>query len=152
MDNVKNIRLLYPVIYCQKYFDVINYVTYCWMMCSFMWLSSLQFETKLQICIIMGINTYKIFISGGISSDLRSEITLKLNFRPYIRRYISPNENFEYSYPLIIHLSSRKKSFAGRMIKRSLLQIPPVSLCCVHKQDTLLSLLSTDSTYENGPT
>ena len=26
----------------------------------------------------------------------------KLNFRPYIRRYTSPNENFEYSYPLIL--------------------------------------------------
>ena len=26
---------------------------------------------------------------------------VKLNFRPYIRRYTSPNENFEYSYPLI---------------------------------------------------
>ena len=28
-------------------------------------------------------------------------VTVKLNFRPYIRRYTSPNENFEYSYPLI---------------------------------------------------
>ena len=27
-------------------------------------------------------------------------ITVKLNFGPYIRRYTSPNENFEYSYPL----------------------------------------------------
>ena len=25
---------------------------------------------------------------------------VKLNFRPYIQRYTSPNENFEYSYPL----------------------------------------------------
>ena len=24
---------------------------------------------------------------------------LKHDFRPYIQRYISPNENFEYSYP-----------------------------------------------------
>ena len=31
---------------------------------------------------------------------LRSRVTVKLNFRPYIRRYTSPNENFEYSYPL----------------------------------------------------
>ena len=29
-------------------------------------------------------------------------MTVKLNFRPYIRRYTSPNENFEYSYPLIL--------------------------------------------------
>ena len=28
-------------------------------------------------------------------------VTVKLNFRPYIRRYTSPNENFEYSYSLI---------------------------------------------------
>ena len=26
-------------------------------------------------------------------------VTVKLNFRPYIRRYSSPNENFEYGYP-----------------------------------------------------
>ena len=32
---------------------------------------------------------------------LRSRVTVKLNFRQYIRRYISPNEKFEYSYPLI---------------------------------------------------
>ena len=25
---------------------------------------------------------------------------IKLNFRPYIRRYTSQNENVEYSYPL----------------------------------------------------
>ena len=29
-------------------------------------------------------------------------VAVKLNFRPYIRRYTSPNENFEYSYPLIL--------------------------------------------------
>ena len=27
-------------------------------------------------------------------------VAVKLNFRPYIRRFTSPNENFEYSYPL----------------------------------------------------
>ena len=27
---------------------------------------------------------------------------VKLNFRPYIRQYTSPNENFEYGYPLIL--------------------------------------------------
>ena len=29
---------------------------------------------------------------------LRLRVAVKLNFRPYIRRYTSPNENFEYSY------------------------------------------------------
>ena len=33
---------------------------------------------------------------------LRLLVTVKLNFRPYVRRYTSPNENFEYSYPLSI--------------------------------------------------
>ena len=33
---------------------------------------------------------------------LHIHVTIKLNFRPYIREYTSPNENFEYSYPLII--------------------------------------------------
>ena len=28
----------------------------------------------------------------------------KQNFRPYIRRYTSPNDKFEYSYPLIVGL------------------------------------------------
>ena len=56
----------------------------------------------------MGITILKIFIWGGILSDIRTEImfycspgvAVKLNFRPYNRRYTSPNENFEYSYPL----------------------------------------------------
>ena len=31
---------------------------------------------------------------------LRLRVAVKLNFRTYIRQYTSPNENFEYSYPL----------------------------------------------------
>ena len=68
----------------------------------------------------MGITLFKIFIWGGISSDILSEITfygsayarvaVKLNFRPYIRRYrpTSPNEKVEYSYPLndLPHMTS----------------------------------------------
>ena len=30
---------------------------------------------------------------------LRLRFAVKPNFRPYIRRYTSPNENFEYGYP-----------------------------------------------------
>ena len=33
---------------------------------------------------------------------LRLRVAVKLSFRPYIRRYTSLNENFEYSYPLNI--------------------------------------------------
>ena len=31
---------------------------------------------------------------------LQIRVAIKLNFRPYIRRYTSPKEIFEYSYPL----------------------------------------------------
>ena len=34
----------------------------------------------------------------------RLRVAVKLYFRPYIRRYTSPNVNFEYSYPLILLL------------------------------------------------
>ena len=43
------------------------------MTCGFMWLATLQFELARR---------------------------RKTKFRPYIRKYISPHENFEYSYPL----------------------------------------------------
>ena len=39
-------------------------------------------------------------IPSEIKFKLRSHVMVKLNFRPYIRRYTSPNENFEYSYLL----------------------------------------------------
>ena len=73
-------------------------------------LATLQYETKLQKCIRMGITIVKSFIWGGMPLDiqweitflrLRSHVAVKLNFRPHIRRYTPQNENFEYSYPLI---------------------------------------------------
>ena len=54
--------------------DVINYVTFCWKMCGFMQLARLKFEWRLQKCIRMGITIFKIFILGGILSDIHSEI------------------------------------------------------------------------------
>ena len=56
----------------------------------------------------MGITIIKFFIWGGISWDIRStsltglrlRVAVKLNSGRYTRRYTSPNENFEYSYPL----------------------------------------------------
>ena len=62
-------------IYCRKMFDITNNVTFRWMTCGFMQLAMLQFETKLQKCIRMGITIFKIFIWGGILSDIHSEIT-----------------------------------------------------------------------------
>ena len=41
-----------------------------------------HFETKLQICIRMGIIMFKIFIWGGLSSDIRSEITFYVKRKP----------------------------------------------------------------------
>ena len=38
--------------------------------------------------------------------QLRLCVAIKQNFRPYIRHYTSPNEHFEYSYPLI-HCSNK---------------------------------------------
>ena len=75
----------------------------------------------------MGINIFKIFMWGGISSDICSEITfyclrvaVKLDFRPYIRRYTSQNQNFEYSYPLT---SGHDKLFLCSMYKHESLFI-----------------------------
>ena len=39
------------------------------MTCHIMQHATLQFETKLQKCIRMGITIFKVFIWGGISSD-----------------------------------------------------------------------------------
>ena len=66
-------------------------------MCDFMQLATLQFEMKLQKCIRMGITTFnQNFIWIRISDDI--------NFGLKIQRYASQNENFEYSYPLIVLL------------------------------------------------
>ena len=73
-------------------------------------LATLQFETKLQKCIRIGDNHIQNFhlgryivgyTLGNHVLRLHSRVAVKQNFRPYIRRYTSPNENFEYSYPLL---------------------------------------------------
>ena len=38
-------------------------------------LATFLFETKLKKCIRIGITIFKVFIWGGISPDIRSEIT-----------------------------------------------------------------------------
>ena len=56
--------------------DVINYVTFRWMMCGFPWFATLHYyEWKLQKCIRMGITIFKNIILGDILSNIRSEIT-----------------------------------------------------------------------------
>ena len=60
----------------------------------------------------MGITIFKIFhlgryivgyTFGNHVLRLRLRVAVKLNFRPFIRRYTSPNEKFEYSYPLTLY-------------------------------------------------
>ena len=65
-----------PAIYCLKLFDIFNYITLRWVTYGFMWLATLQFETRLQKCIRMEITIFNFFILVGtcISSDMRSEI------------------------------------------------------------------------------
>ena len=65
---------VYPAVYSRKEFDVINYVTFRWMTFGIMWLAMIKFETNLNKCIRMGITIFKIYIWGGISSDILSEI------------------------------------------------------------------------------
>ena len=52
----------------------------------------------------MGITIFKIFIWGGISSDIRSEITFKTKFRAVYPTIYHLNENFEYSYTVIDYI------------------------------------------------
>ena len=74
-------------------------------------LAKLQFEKKnkdfngkfAQKCIRKGITAFKMLIWGDVSLlDIISEITLKLNLRPYIGRYTSPNESFGYNHLLSV--------------------------------------------------
>ena len=58
----------------------------------------------------MGITIFKIYIWAGISSNIGSNITFtaplarssKSNFPTVYPRIYPPNENFEYSYPLLV--------------------------------------------------
>ena len=56
-------------------------------------------------------------------SDRISDGSVKRDFRPYIRQYTSPNENFEYGYP---HsnalLQSRLKLERSNRIKAHVIQ------------------------------
>ena len=55
----------------------------------FMQLATLQIEARLQKCIRMGIAIFKILICGGISSDIRSEITSYGSALASLQNYIS---------------------------------------------------------------
>ena len=55
----------------------------------FMQVATLQIEAGLQKCIRMGITIFKILIWGGISSDIRSEITSYDSALASLQNYIS---------------------------------------------------------------
>ena len=67
-------------IYCRILFDIINYIIFRWMMYGFMQLAMLQFKKELQKYIRMGITIFKIFIWGGISSDIPTEISNRISY------------------------------------------------------------------------
>ena len=53
---------------------------------------------------IKNFNLWRYIVGYTVGNQvlcLRWRVAVKLNFRPYIRQYISLNENFEYSNPLI---------------------------------------------------
>ena len=86
---------VYPAIYCRKQSDVINYVTFHEMSCGIMRLATFLFETKLKKSIRMEITIFTFFHQGRyIAGYTFGNHVLRL------RRYTSPNEKFEYRYPL----------------------------------------------------
>ena len=60
---------VYPAIHFRKQFGLISYVTFRWVTCCIMRLATLQFETKLQTCIRMGITIFKNYICDSISDN-----------------------------------------------------------------------------------
>ena len=59
---------------------------------------------------------------GNLVLRLCLRVDIKLNFQPYIRRYTSPNENFEHSYTLfvyLLHMSRAMRKLAVCIMKTS---------------------------------
>ena len=70
-------------IYCQREFNLINNVTFCWMTCGLQ-CSNLRLSEELNgkqgdKCIRMGLNIFKMFIWRGISSDMVGNHALGLS-------------------------------------------------------------------------
>ena len=98
---------------------------------TFSWVSVVTF---------LGDNCIQNFHLGGISSDinlvLRRRVSgaVKHDFRTYIRRYTSPNENFEYRYP---H-SNAQLAFPFKMT----VKMYSSSGCQLHKTACLLHIFT----------
>ena len=52
--------------------------------------------------LIQNFNLGRYIVGYTFGNTFYGDAQKKLNFRPYIRQYSSPNGNFEYSYPLIL--------------------------------------------------
>ena len=84
----------------------------------------------------MGITEFKISIWEGIVGymvinhvlQLRSCYAVNLNFRPIIRQFSSPNENFEYSYPLIPSFSIDPSPYLAQRFLENILPFPLLCL------------------------
>ena len=58
-----------------------------------------EFYAVDKIIIKLGDNCIQNFLFGDLVLRRRASGAVKCDFRTYIRRYTSPNENFEYGYP-----------------------------------------------------
>ena len=61
---------------------------------------------------IEGKTSWKALCPPQMTFQLMQDISeaVKLNFQPYIRRYTSPNENFQYSYLLNQHFTVKSSN------------------------------------------
>ena len=91
----------------------------------------------------MGITIFKFYhlgryivryTFGNHVLRLRLCVAVTLNFRPYIRRYTSPNEKFEFSYPLIVALTVRGSYVFGSSFVMQYL----MSFLCSRKRDLVV--------------
>ena len=58
-----------------------------------MWITILKFVIFGRYVVVYTVGNYVLRLRWRVAVK-------KLKFRPYIRRYTSPNDKFQYSYPL----------------------------------------------------
>ena len=84
-----SLKVHFNALAFRKQFDVINYIAFCWTMCGFMGLATLQLEMRLLKCIRIGKAIFRRYIVGYMLGNhvlrLCSRVIVKLNFRPYIQ-------------------------------------------------------------------
>ena len=63
---------------------------------------NIKFKRKLQKCIRIWFTIFNFSFGEVYIVGYTFRNRVKLDFRPYIRQYTSPNENFDYGYSLLI--------------------------------------------------